>query len=107
MASAVLPIDERVDRDWTGFNQRIRELNEGIKSLCEAESPKCAFVNAGPSLIDSSGNLAEQYHDGDGVHLTAEGDRIWIQALKPVVMHMKEMKSGTKRSNSSEAGSIE
>lgn len=89
VVSGVLPVDERVDNAWSGFNQRIRDLNGGIKSLCDAQASRCRFVDSGPRLVDTSGNLAEEYHEEDGVHLTANGYRIWIEDLTPVVFQAK------------------
>jgi len=82
---AVLPVDERVRNDLAGKNSRIRELNSGLKALCEAQSPKCMFVDPGPKLTDSSDNLRKEYDEGDGVHLNGAGNAIWIQELRKIV----------------------
>ena len=91
--SAILPLDERVRDDLSGWNTRIKELNSGLKALCEAQSPKCTFVDAGPKLADSSGNLRKEYHESDGVHLNGVGNAIWIKELKEVV---KKAQSGSR-----------
>lgn len=83
--SAVLPVDERIRDDLAGKNTRIKELNTGLRALCEAQSPNCTFVDPGSKLMDSSGNLRKEYDDGDGVHLNGAGNSIWIQELKEVV----------------------
>jgi lysophospholipase L1-like esterase len=87
--SAVLPIDEHVG-DLTGKNVRIRALNSGLKALCESQSSKCTFLDPGPKLIDSSGNLRKEYHQGNGVHLNGLGNSIWIQELKGVVQKAQQ-----------------
>jgi lysophospholipase L1-like esterase len=80
--SAVLPLDEELDQEWQGRNQdRIKGLNSSIESLANRDS-RIFFVNVGPLLVDASGNLADQYHDGDGVHLNSEGNAIWIDVLR-------------------------
>jgi lysophospholipase L1-like esterase len=39
-------------------------------------------VDAGHFLVDVQGNLADEYHDGDGVHLNPKGNGIWIRELQ-------------------------
>jgi lysophospholipase L1-like esterase len=90
VVSAVLPIDENAEHNFSGFNSRIKNLNEDIKSICGA-MPKCAFVDAGRKLVDSSGNLATEYHVGDGVHLNGPGGKIWIGELRGAVLTQKEV----------------
>jgi len=80
--SAMLPLDEESRDEWQGRNQsRIRDLNSSIENLATADN-RLFFVDAGPLLVDASGNLADKYHDGDGVHLNSEGNTIWIDALR-------------------------
>jgi lysophospholipase L1-like esterase len=93
VCSAVLPVDERVRRDHGGNNIRIKELNGGLKALCGAHSPICTFVDAGPKLIDSSGNLGREYHDGDGVHLNATGKSVWMQEIREIVKRPQPLHS--------------
>ncbi len=84
--SAVLPVDERVHpNDHAGMNMRIRALNSHLKALCEAQIPKCTFLDTGFKLIDSTGNLRKEYHEGDGVHLNGAGNSVWIQDLKGII----------------------
>jgi len=83
--SAVLPVDERIRYDLAGKNSRIKELNSGLRALCEAHRPSCTFVDPGTKLIDSSGNLKKEYDDGDGVHLNGAGNSILIEELKKVI----------------------
>jgi lysophospholipase L1-like esterase len=83
--SAVLPLDERVHDDLVGINTRIKELNSGLRGLCEAQSAKCTFIDPGAKLIDSSGNLGKAFVDGDGLHLNSAGNSIWIKELKEAV----------------------
>ncbi len=84
--SAILPLDEELgykwQDDWHGLNQgRIKDLNSGIKNLAKTDN-RFFFVNASPQLIDSSKNLADEYHDGDGIHLNSRGNSIWIDILR-------------------------
>jgi lysophospholipase L1-like esterase len=80
--SAVLPIDEQQKGpEREGWNQRIDSLNEQLSVFVEDEDNRY-FVDAGDDLIDSERNLADQFHIGDGVHLSSEGNSIWIEHLK-------------------------
>ena len=80
--SAVLPLDEETRDEWQGRNQdRIKTLNSDLKHLVLARD-NVFFVDAGPLLLDEAGNLADIYHDGDGVHLNSQGNAIWIDALR-------------------------
>jgi len=80
--SAVLPVDEKSRDEWHGRNQaRTKELNLSLKKLAIAED-RVFFVDATPRIIDGSGNLAVEYHEGDGIHLNSRGYAIWIDVLR-------------------------
>ena len=90
IVSAVLPLDEESRDDWQGRNQkRIKTLNSNIVNLAMVEN-NVFFVDAGPLLIDEAGNLADVYHDGDGVHLNSRGNAIWIDALKTEIQKAQQ-----------------
>ncbi|MGH1460640.1 MAG: GDSL-type esterase/lipase family protein [Neptuniibacter sp.] len=83
--SAVLPIDERVRTDRPGRNiSRIKPLNAALKKWTETYD-NFFYADAGPQLIDESGNLAGRFHEGDGVHLNSYGNAIWIRVLREVI----------------------
>ncbi|WP_319587292.1 GDSL-type esterase/lipase family protein [uncultured Desulfobulbus sp.] len=84
--SAVVSIDEHVRDDLIGKNRRILELNNGLETICKAQGPKCTFVDPNQKLVDASGNLRKEYHEGDGVHLNGVGNSIWIQELKEIIL---------------------
>jgi len=83
--NAILPVNERLlpasDR---GANARIQSFNARLKALCEGDS-RCVFLDAGPRLVDSEGNLSTPLQDGDGVHPNSDGNRIWIEELRAAV----------------------
>lgn len=88
--SAILPIDEKSRQEWQGRNQdRIKTLNSSLKYIANTDS-RIVFVDAGPLLVDASGNLADQYHDGDGVHLNSQGNAIWINVLQDGVQKAQQ-----------------
>ena len=78
--SAVLPFDEETSAEFLGRNRRVQELNRAAKQLC-ASFKNCQFLDSGGKLIDRAGNLAHEYHVGDGVHLNAKGYSLWISEL--------------------------
>jgi lysophospholipase L1-like esterase len=83
--SAIFPVDLEVRDEWKGIsNDRIRELNLKLKDITET-SDNLFFVNAGSQLIDRKGNLADEFHNGDGVHLNPQGNAIWISKLKDAI----------------------
>jgi len=74
---AVFPVDERID--LAGFNEKIIQLNSMLQSL--AKDRKHDFLNLRESFVDKDGNLKQELHVGDGLHLSDEGYSRWIQAL--------------------------
>jgi lysophospholipase L1-like esterase len=84
--SAVLPVDERIPGCCDRFrtNGEIRKLNEGIERICAAR-PDCLFVDPTADLVDASGNLRPEFHEGDGLHLSPAGYRPWVSALRDAV----------------------
>lgn len=77
--TSVFPVDEKITT--TRNNRRIVELNKKMKILC-ASFKNCHFVDSNKKFIDIAGNLNHKFHVGDGIHLNAEGYRIWINDLK-------------------------
>ena len=96
--SGVLPQDEAAQLEWSGRNSmRIKPLNQNLAQLA-ASDPRLLFFDAGPLLIDAEGNLRDEFHVSDGVHLNAQGNKIWIQALQRAVTQARqtsEAKMGT------------
>lgn len=91
--SAVLPIDEKKRVELHGRNQRIKTINKELKAFT-MKSKNMFFVDAGSSLTDAQGNLADEYQDGDGIHLNAKGNAIWIIELQEIVKKAKTLKLG-------------
>lgn len=66
--------------------QALIQANEEIKRQC-AQRPQCTFVNTWPILSDQAGHIHPSHYQPDGVHLSPEGYRAWIAALKPYANH--------------------
>jgi len=80
IVSAILPVDTRV---WPepDHNERIDQVNAELKLLC-LRYPTSCFVNCSDRLRDAEQNLAANFHIGDGIHLSAAGYTVWIDALR-------------------------
>ncbi len=75
----VLPGDDRIG--GAKVNDRIVALNGRLRTLA-AGRENCVYVDLWDSLVDSTGNLAPDYHVGDGLHLSTAGYAIMIDALR-------------------------
>jgi lysophospholipase L1-like esterase len=85
--SAVLPLDDEI-HPWDDTNPRIKALNAGLKAFCETSS-RLHYLDIGNLLVDKKGNLADEYHDGDGVHLNAKSNAIWIAELRKKIAEIR------------------
>lgn len=65
----------------------IVETNRTIKTMCE-ERRNCIFVDTWSFLADANGLMISRYFLDDGVHLTPDGYRQWISALKQAMYHV-------------------
>lgn len=83
LISAILPIDEPLNPDWQGFNQKINDINTELEAYADTEG--FTFINVSNRLIDSENNLADQYHD-DGLHLNAVGNQVWLDELESILL---------------------
>lgn len=78
-----LPVDERVDLSFAGYNARIRAINFSVAGTC-LNRPRCWFID-GSALRDRSGNLDPVHHrSGDAVHLNDEGNRRLLTLLPQI-----------------------
>ena len=76
--NALFPVDEEHGR--AGWNARIIKINNSIMDLAKANNLQFLSINS--QLIDSSGQLQDRYHNGNGVHLTQKAYSLWSQAIK-------------------------
>ena len=86
--SAVLPTDESVCKKDIS-NDCIKALNADLEAIT-LELENLFFVNAGPLLIDSQGNLADEFHVGDGLHLNPKGNIILIRELQKAIEWVRQ-----------------
>lgn len=61
-------------------NEIINKVNGWIASAAEAAGVK--YLDAAAGLVGEDGFLTEAYQNGDGVHLSADGIKAWLDYLK-------------------------
>ena len=75
--AAFKPVNEAV------LSEQINALNTALKAF--ADQRGITFVDAGPALRDDSGQLADRFHVGDGLHLSTAGYAAWTDSLRSVL----------------------
>lgn len=81
--SSVLPLDEEVySRQWKTkkTNQQISQLNQLLEIYCQ-DKANIQFLDSSKYLFNSSGNLDQKLHSGDGIHLNKDGRILWAKGL--------------------------
>jgi len=66
---------------WTLIGQ-MRETNKLVHQLCE-DDRNFVYVDIEPSMLDDEGRPRPELFDDDGLHLSAEGYRLWAQQVAP------------------------
>ncbi len=77
LIQSVFPVDERIG--LTGINEKILQLNSMLRVL--AKEKKHDFIDLREPFVEKDGNLKEKFHIGDGLHLSSEGYKQWIDVL--------------------------
>jgi len=98
--SKIMPINE-ADLRRSGLSENISLVNYGLEEIC-ATSQRVQCLDAGRLLADADGNLARQYHTGDGLHLNQLGNAIWLEQLQLVVKEVTGAIKEEKRDTSDE-----
>jgi len=83
LLTAVLPVDERVQPIFR--NADIRRLNGALREMCDAR-PGCRFMDPSPRMIDDTGNLRADDHEGDGIHLSNVGHEAYWKSMNAAVL---------------------
>ena len=61
-------------------NEKIEEINTWIAAAAEGAGVK--YLNAYDGLLNAQGYLSEEFHDGDAMHLNAEGMAVWLDYVR-------------------------
>ena len=67
------------------FREKIHAANESVSSLADGKT--VFFADIGDRLVDEGGRIPETLME-DALHLTAEGYRIWAEAIEPLVAEL-------------------
>jgi lysophospholipase L1-like esterase len=65
----------------------IRDANRTIQDLCRTR-PRCMFLDTWSLFADSEGRIIPEYFLQDGVHLSTNGYRRWIAALRQALQEI-------------------
>lgn len=79
VVNSVLPVDEK--KFTKVANSEIREFNRKIEAM-RGSRRHTLVCDPSDELVDESGNLREEFHVGDGLHLTPAGYEVWIDRLR-------------------------
>lgn len=80
--NGILPVDERINSEFKGYNSRILAINKELSRICSA-APRCSFVDVGTHFKTEDGNLSAQYHrENDPIHLSTAAYAIWERELR-------------------------
>ncbi|MFA6449641.1 MAG: GDSL-type esterase/lipase family protein [bacterium] len=90
--SAILPIDEQLEKDRYGGNSHIETLNEQTVKLC-AQFKNCHYFSSYGKLLGPNGQLVAEYHVGDGLHISPKGYDIWIADMQKALEELKNESS--------------
>jgi len=90
--SAILPVADPIEGRW--LNSEIKQVNQLLEQYC-AETDEVWFCAPGDLMVDETGNLDDGLHLGDGVHLNARGNEIWITALKTTIEKIRRRSTET------------
>lgn len=96
IVQGILPVDEGFVGG--GLNAVIARTNGFLKSLC-LERERCHFVPVPSELSNADGNLRDNCHIGDGVHLSETGYQLWIRDLGAALdrQGLRDVKDGHNR----------
>ena len=78
--NSIHPVDENYIHCPNRKNKIINYLNLELKRIC-TEYSNVYYLDISNLLTDNTGNLSNNYHIGDGVHLNSKGYEIWINSL--------------------------
>jgi lysophospholipase L1-like esterase len=78
----LMPVNNTFTQFKNHYNkdEHIKVVNDGLKSLAQQEH--VTLVDLHPHFMDSEGKMKKEY-TRDGLHLNADGYKVWRDVLKP------------------------
>ncbi len=80
MVQSVFPVAQSYEYSDSISNLRLNKANYLFAKMCEQMQVK--FLNSAPIFMNESGDMDESYHNGDGLHLSAEALNMEIDFIK-------------------------
>lgn len=87
IVSLVLPVDENIVQQ-DGINAKVAQVNKALMQMCE-KIPRASCLSWSEAILLPSGQLDPWFHIGDGLHLNARGNALWIQNLREKLDEVK------------------
>lgn len=82
---SVFPINNDFKRykNLIGEEKTVLSLNERLKVIAQENGAE--YVDLWPVLADSASGKLKKEYTNDGLHLTGEGYKTWVEAIRPLV----------------------
>ncbi|MDR0620289.1 MAG: GDSL-type esterase/lipase family protein [Deltaproteobacteria bacterium] len=95
---SLIPLNERMLRRTTGYNSKVRELNEILAEMAAKENLE--FVDLYGPIAGPDRGLPRNL-TFDGIHLTNNGHRIWFDELKAFMDRTTPLPASSDRADTS------
>jgi len=69
--------------NWAPANPLIRRFNETLEA--DVRTKGFCYIDLYDEFVDETGQLKSEYSLDDGIHLTTQGYRVWLNILAPYV----------------------
>lgn len=86
--SLIMPVSE-ANLGRFSITSTVKSLNQSLREICLSNS-RVRCLDAGVLLTDNEGQLAAHHHVGDGLHLSAAGNEIWLKQLGFAIAEVTE-----------------
>ncbi|MBT2925348.1 hypothetical protein PN39_05590 [Vibrio anguillarum] len=88
LISSILPIANGYKYSNPEYNDRISNINQSLELLSKSLE-NVYFLDATNKLLNKNGALSNSYHIGDGLHLSKEGYKVWIDSLSLAITEIE------------------
>lgn len=84
LISSILPIANGYKYSNPKYNDRIYNINKSLEVLSKSFE-NVYFLDTSNKFLNKNGALKKSYHIGDGLHLSKEGYKVWIDSLSVAI----------------------
>ncbi|MBQ0124572.1 MAG: hypothetical protein KBS58_07050 [Bacteroidales bacterium] len=78
---SILPMNPK-SKFYEGYNDRAKAADAVLSA--SAQKYGYTYIDLVPGMVDGNGDLKDEY-TSDGLHLTAEGYKVWMKALDNII----------------------